>query len=268
MLSGKKITSLISAALISASLFAQKSIVLAENNELNLDIFTLINGLTVFVIPDKTSALVTAELVCKAGFSSQTPSTCGFFSMYSRLFSETAQKEAQNLFELVNLQSECRAQSSNFRATLPPEETAHYFNALSASLSKPVFEDKKIKAVLDQMKAESQYYASSTAGFINSSIDSRVFYREPWKHDSGIYPALFSEYSLSQARTILNNIGATYYTPENCALFVSGNVNAEQIHEAAEKSFSTWKRTGRKSSLNATPLTASSLNEGRKLVLV
>lgn len=268
MLSGKKITSLISAALISASLFAQKSIVLAENNELNLDIFTLINGLTVFVIPDKTSALVTAELVCKAGFSSQTPSTCGFFSMYSRLFSETAQKEAQNLFELVNLQAECRAQSSNFRATLPPEETAHYFNALSASLSKPVFEDKKIKAVLDQMKAESQYYASSTAGFINSSIDSRVFYREPWKHDSGIYPALFSEYSLSQARTILNNIGATYYTPENCALFVSGNVNAEQIHEAAEKSFSTWKRTGRKSSLNATPLTAPSLNEGRKFVLV
>lgn len=268
MFSGKKSLAFISAALISAGLFAQKSIVPAENSELNLDIFTLKNGLTVFVVPDKSSALVNAELVCKAGFSCQTPSTCGFFSMYSRLFSETAQRETQNLFELVNLQSECRAQSSNFKATLPPEETAHYFNALSASLSKPVFEDKKIKAVLEQMKAESQDYASSTAGFINSSIDSRVFYREPWKHDSGIYPALFSEYSVTQARTILNNIGSTYYTPENCALFVSGNIDAEQVYETAEKSFSTWKRSAKRSVLNASPAIAPTMNEGRKFVLV
>ncbi|MCQ2241056.1 insulinase family protein [Treponema sp.] len=268
MPSRKKIIAFAAAILIPAILSAQNRLISIENTGLYLDTFTLRNGLTVFVIPDKNSALVTAELVCKAGFSSQTPSTCGFFSMYARLFSESAQKEASNLFDLVNLQCECKSQSSNFSAILPPEETQHYFNALSACLSKPDFDDKKIKTLFSQMKKESADYASSTTGFINSSIDSRVFTEEPWKHDSGIYPALFSDFSVSQARTILSNIGINFYTPENCALFVSGNIEPDQVHEAAEKAFSTWKRTGKKTAFNNIPETNSTPNEGKKFVLV
>ncbi|WP_407400312.1 insulinase family protein [Treponema sp.] len=263
----KKFITLACLALFSVFLSAQEKISI-ENSGLNLEVFTLKNGLTVFVIPDKNNALVNAELVCRAGFSSQTPSTCGFFSMYARLFSDSAQKETATVFELLKLQSECRAQGTVFKATLPPEETAHYFSALSSCLSRPSFDDRKIKEVLEQMKAESAEYASSTAGFINSSIDTRIFSEEPWKHDSGIYPALFSDFSAAQARTILNNIGTAYYTPENCALFVSGNILTEQVLEASEKAFSSWKRTSRKSTLNLAGYKSPATNEGKRFVLV
>ena len=59
-----------------------------KENKPELSISTLQNGLTVFILPDETSALLNIELVVKAGFSSQTSSTAGFFPLYTRLFSE------------------------------------------------------------------------------------------------------------------------------------------------------------------------------------
>lgn len=253
---------------LSINLFAQQNTIQFENSKQELEIFTLNNGLTIFILPDKNKGLVDTEFICKAGFSSQTPSTCGFFSMYSKLFTEGAPKEVKNIFDMFNFQSECKSQSTNFTACLPPEELSHYFNALSYCLIKPSLEDKVLIPILEKMKKDSLDYATSTAGFINSSIDSIVFFNEPWKHDSGIYPALFSDYSTSQARTILNNIRLNFYSPDNCALFISGNINSQQVLKEAEKAFSSWKNSRIFFNSNVDTKDFSLANDKKKYVLV
>ena len=217
-------------------IFAQTSIQI-ENSALSLNIFTLQNGLTVFVIPDKSNALVSVELVNRAGFSAQNQSTCGFFSMLARLH----EFQMKDYLELHNGKWQCNSDSTKISLLISAEELEDCLEILSDQLSGAVFSDKEIKTVHDQMKKESTEYSQSTSGFINSSIDSRVFHEQPWKHDSGIYPSLFSSYSVSQIRTILSNISAGYYTPDGSALFISGNIDAKSIGELCESNLGSWK---------------------------
>ena len=47
--------------------------------------YTLENGMQVFILEDSSDAQVHIEYTCRAGFSSQTQSTCGFFRLFSKL---------------------------------------------------------------------------------------------------------------------------------------------------------------------------------------
>lgn len=208
-----------------------------ENSALSLNIFTLQNGLTVFAIPDKSNALVSIELVNRAGISEQDQSTCGFFSMLARLH----ELHMKDYLELHKGRCQCNSDSTKISLLISAEEIEDCLELLSTQFASAVFSDKEIKAVHDQMKKESAEYAQSTSGFINSSIDSRVFYEQPWKHDSGIYPSLFSSYSVSQIRTILLNISANYYIPESSAIFISGNIDTKTLEKLCESKLASWK---------------------------
>ena len=94
-----------------------------------------------------------------------------------------------------------------------------------------------MKKELSSLKKEVVEEAASAGGFINAAIDSRVFSTAPWKHDSGVYPSLFSKTTVEQARNILRTISERYYTPQNSALFISGNVNADAILSLINDSF-------------------------------
>ena len=268
MKSIKKIAALCLILFFSALSFAETETISVENSRLNINVFTLKNGLTFFAIQDKTNALVKADFVCRAGFSSQTSSTCGFYKLYSRILTESAKKEFPEFFNHIDFQSECKSESTVYTSTMPAEEVASYLKNMSQIFSDTAFDDGLIEKNIKEMKKEISDYAAGTAGFINSSIDAVIFKSEPWKHDSGIYPAIFSDYSISQTRTILTSIKETYYTPENCALFITGNVNPEELEEIAEKEFSIWKVNRKNSILNFIPEKESTETENKKYVLV
>ena len=69
--------------------------------------YTLENGLQVFLLEEPADALVHIEFNCKAGFSSQTQDTCGFFKLYTRLI-----KAANPSLDFYDLQ--CNSDSSRF----------------------------------------------------------------------------------------------------------------------------------------------------------
>ncbi|MDO5774444.1 MAG: hypothetical protein Q4P16_09055 [Spirochaetales bacterium] len=211
----------------------------AQENKPELSISTLQNGLTVFILPDETNALLNVELVVKAGFSSQTSSTAGFFPLYTRLFSKSG--EAKEILKAFSIQSECNADSSIFKAKVPPENLKLYLEQIAQCAASPNFSDKDIEDELAQMKTESLAYSKSTTGFINSAIDSRIFYKEPWKHDSGIYPAIFSGYNTKQARAVLYNfVSKEFYTPYSSALFITGNITEKKALEISQEAFKDW----------------------------
>ena len=74
---------------------------------------TLENGLTVFLLDNPSDALVNIKFVCRAGFSSQTQETNGFFKLYTRL---TAAENPQINFSSIS----CDSDSSSYEVNTSP----------------------------------------------------------------------------------------------------------------------------------------------------
>lgn len=214
--------------------FSQKKFPDAEHYEE----YTLENGMHIFVLEDFSSATVRIEYAVQAGFSSQTTSDTGFFTLYSRLFKKNTDKELGN----TELFAECGSDSSTYRINVPPTLVKNTLTAISQNAFSPSFSDQLIKEELSALKTEIMQYAYTPAAFINAGIDSRVFSSAPWKQDSGIYPALFAKISPAQARNIISKISRFWYAPQNSTLFISGGIAKKDALRLAEQTFGIYPR--------------------------
>lgn len=199
----------------------------------NVSEIRLENGLTLFTLEDYSSPLVHVEFITKAGISSQNENNAGFFTLYSRIFQS-------NLKSIPGFEVECNADSTRFAVTIPSSELKSTLDLLAQTAFSPNFTDEIIKTELSNLKNEVLENENSLPGFINAAIDSRVFSGAPWKHDSGIYPALFSRIDYSEARTTLNEISEKYYTPQNSAVFISGNIETEKVKNFMDLTFGIY----------------------------
>ena len=199
------------------------------------------NGIKVFILEDFSIPTINVKYTVSAGFSAQNKNNTGFFKLYSKLF-KTGYTEEENL-ENLNFSEECNSDISAYSMTVTPISLEKSLESLAKHAFNSSFTDKNIKAELDLMKNEVMQYSSTPASFINAGIDSRIFSSEPWKFDSGIYPALFSKTTPSQARTILEEIAKKFYTPQNSCIFISGCVKKEAALELIEKTFGIYKRS-------------------------
>ena len=195
----------------------------------NIHEYTLENGLTFFVLEDTSTPLIRIEYTARAGFSNQTKETSGFFKLYTRIFDAVCPID----FEM----SECNADSSRYVVTVLPSELENTMTALAQNAFALSYSDDILKTQLTTLKNEVSEEAASAGGFINAAIDSRVFSAAPWKHDSGVYPSLFNKTTVEQARNTLRTIAERYYTPQNSALFISGNINAQTILSLVAQTF-------------------------------
>ncbi len=219
--------------------FSQIVLAFAQMPEINgLHQYTLENGLTVFILEDSSDALVRVEFNCRAGFSSQSQENSGFFKLYSRLF-QAATPNLQFSF------TDCNADSSRYVLTTTPSKLADTLETLSASAFSLFYTDELLTTELKKMKTEVSENSQNLASFINAAIDSRIFYEAPWKHDSGIYPSIFKKINNNQARTILKDISDKWYTPQNSALFISGNINPEKLLITLKNTFGKYYSTYR-----------------------
>lgn len=238
----KALASLRRAALLfTLALLSQKPLA-ALNPPENLSQYILSNGMAVFVFEDFSAPTVRIEYSARAGFSCQSAATAGYAPLYAELFPRAGLYSSANGDEwlLDGLECECAADSARYTIEASPSQTEEIFSELSRCAFAPLFSDKDLAPKLKEAKNKAAQNAFSAEGFINSAIDSRVFSAAPWKHDSGIYPALFQKQSLSAARSTLAEIARSYYSPQNSALFVTGAVTKEKALSLAEKTFGSF----------------------------
>lgn len=221
----------------------------------NIQEYTLENGLTVFILEDTSTPLIRLEYTVRAGFSNQTKETSGFFKLYTRILQAVTPLELET--------AECNADSSRYVVTVVPSKLETAVRELSNAAFSLSYSDDVLAKELSTLKKEVSEEAASAGGFINAAIDSRVFSAFPWKHDSGVYPALFNKTTSTKARNLLNTISQRYYTPQNSALFISGNINAGQILSLIQQSF------GQYYSSYSVPVSkkGTAVNKSRKFVL-
>lgn len=200
--------------------------------------YKLENGMTVFLLEDTSTPLIRLEYTVRAGFSSQTQKTSGFFKLYSRIFQAAL---PQISFDDI----QCNSDSTRYITTIPTSKLEAALECISEAAFNPQFSNDTIKTNLSALKKEVKENYASMSGFINASIDSRVFSAAPWKHDSGVYPSVFNATTDKNARIILSSISERWYTPQNSALFISGNINLEQVKALVEEYFSRFYSTFR-----------------------
>lgn len=198
--------------------------------------FTLENGLTVFLLEDTSTPFIRLEYTAKAGFSNQTQNTNGFFKLYSRVLKASMPKMD---FE----KADCYADSSRYIINITPSKAEETFSLLAKQAFNPDFTNEQISTQLLLLKKEVSENAGSLSTLINASIDSKVFSSSPWKHDSGLYAPLFAKTTVEKARSLLSEISLRWYTPQNSAIFVSGNINSSQILELIQNTFGTYYST-------------------------
>ncbi|MCQ2576739.1 MAG: insulinase family protein [Treponema sp.] len=222
----------------------------------NVRQYTLENGLTVYLLEDSSTPLIRFEYSVRAGFSSQTKTTSGFYKLYANIL--------QASLPDINFDSvQCNADSTRFITTISPSR----LKTTAAQLSNAVFNleipDDLLETELNKLKKQVKENAAELSSYINSAIDSRVFSEAPWKHDSGVYPAIFNKTTTQQARTKLKVISDHWYIPQNSALFISGNVNKEQLLKLLEQTFGCYYSTY----LIPVEKPALPVNKDRKFVL-
>ncbi|MBO7639850.1 MAG: insulinase family protein, partial [Treponema sp.] len=245
-----------------ASLLSSQTNYVLEQDVGKVHIMTMPNGFTLFVREDSSSAMLHAEFLCRAGYSSQTPSNAGFFPLYTQLFLSSYPMEDMDVYP------SCNADSSTYTADISPDRLSDFLKVVSYCARNPNFSDREIQKQYSLIKAASESQAKDASSFINCAIDSKVFEEAPWKTESGVYPALFSGYKSPEVRTILSDIGKRFYTPDNCALFITGNINADEAYKLASSFFGSWVNSGAGKYFRTSDALKNELSTGgRKYVL-
>lgn len=204
--------------------FVQNQRIFCQNLYEKVEQFTLENGLEVFLLEDNEDALVSIDFVCKAGFSFQNKENCGFFKLFSRILNETS-----NSYSLDFSEVQCNSDFTKFSLKTIPNDLSEIFASLSQIMFSNQFSDEIIEKQLKIMKSEVLQNENDVSTFLNAAIDSRIFSKTPWKHDSGIYPPIFKKLNIQKVRSELQNISQSFYVPQNCAIFIRGNINRQKV---------------------------------------
>ncbi|MCR4821815.1 MAG: insulinase family protein, partial [Treponema sp.] len=199
------------------------SISLYSFTESDIKLFTLENNLHVYFLEDSSSPALRMELCLNAGFACQDQKTGGLFNMYARLSGG-------------DLSSDC----VRYTVKVAPSAAEKALISLSDKLKPLSLSDFQLSSMIKSMNAEYKEYDQSVTAFINRSIDSKVFYKNPWSRESGVNPASFAVKKIQEVRTELNSIGEKYYSPSNACLFINGNITEEAVLALVEKYFSSF----------------------------
>ncbi len=204
--------------------------------------FTLENGLQVFIQEDFTVPTVRVEYISKAGTGRQTQETTGFYQLYSRLFwkNDVANMQEYDRIGAGEFTHHVGFSQSRYSFIVPSSRFEDSMYLLSQSLKHVRFSDSNIASEYSTLKQEVTAWSSSVPGFINSSIDARVFSKEPWTKDSGVYPALFANNTVESVRHTLSTISDTWYVPDQSALFISGPLSSNTILSLVRENFESW----------------------------
>ncbi|MCQ2584949.1 MAG: hypothetical protein MJ185_05110 [Treponema sp.] len=208
--------------LIYGSLFAQQKAEKVYETKIE-------NGLSVYAFEDYSNPQIRLELCIRAGFSNQTAENAGFFTLLSNLI----QKTARIKFDSVQVNSD----ATRFILNISPAALEETLYELSECVFNPAFSDSLLAAEIAVLKREVLLSANDAGTMMNAGIDARVFSAEPWRNDSGIYPALFNKLSQNEVRRILTGIQENYFIPGNAALFASGNFQKENLVQETEDAF-------------------------------
>lgn len=207
-------------------------------------VVTLDNGLQIVVAERHAVPLATAKLVFRAGAMTQTPDVQGVPHLFEHMLFKGYRGPNERSF--ASLAAGMRA---GYNGTTAEELVTYYLSGpsdaalpaielLAGLVREPRFEDADLRTERFVVLGEMQRDASDPNDRLHQEV-GRALWGEGWyrKNTIGEATALLG---VQPAR--LREIYGRYYVPNNAALVVTGDVQADRVIEAARRHFGSWRR--------------------------
>lgn len=217
-----------------------------------LERYKLANGLEIFAYRDAAVPLARVQVAFKAGAIAQGAESAGLFRLYERMLfrgplgrgkgpGASGIKAALAALGASEWNGGTSAERVDYWITLPSskvkEGIALWAAALDpAAIQGPSFDAATLAeekaALLEEMRGRE---AESDAIY-EAAMNERLFAKYPWRRDPSGSEKAVSAASLDSLRAL-----SSYFAPNNAALFVGGDIDPEEVREAAQAAFGTWK---------------------------
>lgn len=204
------------------------------------------NGLDVFIMENDAAPVVYIEIAVKAGAIAQTKETAGLFHLYEHIMFKgnskykTAEKvqRALNDFGVSNWNGSTADEYVNYFFTIPSSLLKEGLEFWSYAIREPLLKSKELenekKVVISEISGS---FADPNKQY-SSAIHNSLFSKYPWQLD----PAGTVENVKNCTVKDLKNIKKTFYVPNNSALFIGGDVKAEEAMKLVKKIYGSWRR--------------------------
>lgn len=224
---------------INLTVFADQT---AGLTEVKLD-----NGLELFILENHNVPLTTVQITFRCGAITQRPETAGLFHLYEHLLfkgneNHTSQSEflgAMTSLGVGNWNGGTNAEYVTYYFTIPSNKTEEGLGFWADAVRYPLLSQEELDEEKEVVVNEIRGYHNDPNDQFQSALDSKLFYRYPWRRDLGGSVENILNASVEQMQEI-NNL---FYTPNNCAIFVAGDVDPENIIDIVDTYFGDWEES-------------------------
>jgi zinc protease len=244
--------------------------------EIPFKVKTLANGMEVIVLPDSSVPVVTIEFAVRTGSFTEPPELNGLSHLYEHMFfkpnsarllvqCENAMKngplnafgqqvcssplklkstigdtsylnEIDQIGIVNNAETHEEVVNYYFTTTSPHLLTAMKF--IKDSARYPNFDEGEFAGERTVVLTELDRNMSQPFYFLDRALHDKLFYKYPTRKSPGGTRTTVGAATTEQMRLIQSR----YYVPNNSALVVTGDVNADIVFNLAEQLFGDWPR--------------------------
>jgi zinc protease len=205
----------------------------------------LANGLEVVVLEDHSVPIVTIELAVRNGSFTEPPELNGLSHLYEHMFFKAnraianAEQYLQKIGQLgIAYNGETREEVVEYYFTTTSPNLRAAMNFMRDATRYPLFDDGEFERERQVVIGEIDRNESEPGYYLNKEMNERLFY----KYTSRKQP-LGNRKTVAGATTaMMRLIQGRYYVPNNSALVITGDVQAEDIYKMAQEFFGEWPR--------------------------
>ncbi len=221
------------------------AVALAPQPQAQLANHILPNGLEVIVLEDHSIPLITIEMAVKNGSYTEPPELNGLSHLYEHMFFKTNRAIANQEDYIrtigrlgIAYNGSTREEVVNyfFTTTTPNLRTALQF--MRDAVRYPLFDQSEFERERQVVIGEMDRNESNPFYFLNKEMNDRLFYKYPSRKE----PLGNRQTVATATPAMMRLIQSRYYVPNNSALVITGDVNAEEIFKMAQEFYGDWPR--------------------------
>jgi len=205
----------------------------------------LANGLEVVVLEDHSVPVVTIELAVRNGSFTEPPELNGLSHLYEHMFFKAnravanSEQYLQRIGQLgIAYNGETREEVVEYYFTTTSPNIRAAMNFMRDATRYPLFDEKEFERERQVVIGEIDRNESEPGYYLNKEMNDRLFYKYPSRKQP-----LGNRQTVSTATTeMMRLIQGRYYVPNNSALVVTGDVQAQEIYKMAEEFYGDWPK--------------------------
>ncbi|MFW6058415.1 MAG: M16 family metallopeptidase, partial [Persicimonas sp.] len=231
--------------IVTAATIASSSEVRAQEPAELIESKTLDNGLEVIVIEDPSLPIVTIETAVKNGAFTESEELDGLSHLYEHMFfkgnAEIPNQEAylERMRELgIVFNGTTSTERVNYFFTLPADNLEPGLEFMYDALTSPKFDEAEFEREKQVVNGEIDRMESNPHHWFRREMSQLMWYEHPSRKNPLGTRKTVTDATVEQ----MQQMKERYYVPNNSALLIAGDVEAERAFELAERLYGGWER--------------------------